>query len=215
LKAILTYAGAWNRLNDPAKKMHAEKLPWLCFSAIDRIKKILHPNMTVFEYGSGASTLFWSSRVKAVISIEHDKVWYEKTGRDLAEAGVSNVTYILSEAEPDSTYQTKSYKDPGHYISDDHNFRGKNFESYVKQIDKFDDHYFDMIIIDGRARPSCIAHSLQKVKTNGFIIIDNTDRKYYLEPFQFNAGNWARWDFTGPVPYSRNFSKTTILQKKK
>jgi hypothetical protein len=215
LKALIKYASAWHRLNDPVKILHTEKLPWLCLSAIDRMKKILHHDMILFEYGSGASTVFWSSRVKAVISIEHDKTWYEKTRTDLNNANIRNVTYILAEAEPDNEFKIKSFRDPADYISDDINFTGKNFETYVKQIDHFADQYFDMIIIDGRARPSCIAHALQKVKTNGFIIIDNTDRKYYLEPFQFNAGNWDRWDFTGPVPYSRNFSKTTILQKKK
>jgi predicted O-methyltransferase YrrM len=34
--------------------------------------------MSVFEYGCGASTLWWAAKVKEVISIEHDREWYER-----------------------------------------------------------------------------------------------------------------------------------------
>ena len=215
LKAIFKFAGPWYQFNDPAKSVHNERIPWLCFSAIDRIKKILRRDMILFEYGSGGSTLFWSSRVRQVVSVEHDRLWYEKTKTELSGLDITNVTYILSEAEPDDKFKAKNFKNPADYISEDGNFTGKKFESYAKQIDYFEDQFFDVIIVDGRARPSCILHALKKVKRNGFIIVDNTDRKNYLEPFQFNTGEWSRWDFVGPVPYIYDFSKTTILQKKK
>jgi hypothetical protein len=215
LIAITKFAGPWYRLNDPAKITNSEKLPWLCFSAIDRIKKILKSDMVIFEYGSGGSTLFWASRVKEVVSIEHDRLWYGKMSIELADRNITNLNYILSEPEPDNEFERKSFENPGDYISEDANFTGKKFEIYAKQIDYFADQYFDIVIVDGRARPSCILHALKKVKTRGFIIVDNTDRKYYLEPFQFNKDDWNRWDFTGPVPYNYDFSRTTILQKKK
>jgi hypothetical protein len=215
LKAIFKFAGSWYRFNDPTKNSINEKIPWVCFSAIERIKKIIRRDMIVFEYGSGGSTLFWASRVKEVVSVEHDRFWYEKMRTELSNHNITNIKYILSEAEPDNKFTGKSFEKPADYISSDESFTGKKFEAYAKQIDHFADQFFDMVVVDGRARPSCILHALKKVRTNGFLIVDNTDRKYYLEPFQFNNGNWNRWDFTGPSPYNYDFSKTTILQKKK
>lgn len=55
-----------------------EVSPWWGRSVIDIVKKYLHKSMRVFEWGSGNSTLFWSQYVKEVVSIEHDRGWYEK-----------------------------------------------------------------------------------------------------------------------------------------
>jgi predicted O-methyltransferase YrrM len=35
--------------------------------------------MKVFEYGAGASTLWWAQRVSEVLSCEHDPQWFELT----------------------------------------------------------------------------------------------------------------------------------------
>jgi hypothetical protein len=56
-------------------------LPWITYPAIDFVKKRLRSDMTVFEYGCGWSTLWWASRVKAIVSVEHDKEWHDKMKR--------------------------------------------------------------------------------------------------------------------------------------
>jgi predicted O-methyltransferase YrrM len=38
--------------------------------------------MSVFEYGCGASTLWWASRVRTVISVEHDATWARRISGD-------------------------------------------------------------------------------------------------------------------------------------
>jgi outer membrane receptor protein involved in Fe transport len=45
--------------------------------------------MTVFEYGSGNSTFWWSQNVSSVVSYEHDSEWYSS----LNERVPSNVDY--------------------------------------------------------------------------------------------------------------------------
>lgn len=52
--------------------------PWFGKSIIELIKKNLDKSLRVFEWGSGNSTLFWSCHVKEVVSIEHDRYWYQK-----------------------------------------------------------------------------------------------------------------------------------------
>lgn len=53
-------------------------IPWLTYPAIDFIERRISPDMSVFEYGSGASTLWWAQRVKEVIACEHDSDWYQE-----------------------------------------------------------------------------------------------------------------------------------------
>lgn len=52
-------------------------IPWTTYPFIDFINEININNLSVFEYGSGNSTLYWSKRVKKVDSLEHNKEWYE------------------------------------------------------------------------------------------------------------------------------------------
>jgi len=47
------------------------------YAVISFLKDRLDKNMRLFEYGSGYSTLFYSSLVKSVVSVEYDKEWYE------------------------------------------------------------------------------------------------------------------------------------------
>jgi len=50
---------------------------------------------SVFEYGSGFSTLFWLERVKEIVSVEHDKVWFEKIFEKVK--GLDKIKYLLHE----------------------------------------------------------------------------------------------------------------------
>jgi len=51
-------------------------LPWMPYPFIDFIRTRLALNMIIFEFGSGNSTLFFSSRVKHVTAVEHDFDWF-------------------------------------------------------------------------------------------------------------------------------------------
>jgi len=211
---FMKYYPAWLKYLQPGLNAVTEKLPWISFSAIDFIKKMVRKDMIVFEYGSGGSTLFWASRVKKIISVEHDPEWYLRMKTALELQQIKNVEYILAEPVNDAQFSEKQFENPDHFVSSDKDYPGKNFEDYVRKIDHYPDRFFDMIIVDGRARPSCIKYSLSKLKTNGLLIVDNTERKYYLAPFPFNKGSWKIRTFAGPVPFMYDFSETTILEKR-
>ncbi len=57
---------------------HGFPLPWMTYSAISFLEKRLTSEMSVFEYGSGNSTLWWAEHAKKVVSCEHDKSWYQR-----------------------------------------------------------------------------------------------------------------------------------------
>lgn len=79
-----------------AKKWNAEDkegnpIPWISFPAYEYLEQLDLSDKTVFEFGSGNSTLYWAKRVKSVISIEDDKEWYEKIKTRIP----SNTTLLL------------------------------------------------------------------------------------------------------------------------
>lgn len=53
-------------------------IPWFTYPAIDFLDGILRDTWIVFEWGSGNSTLWWSSKVKKVIAIEDNESWYNE-----------------------------------------------------------------------------------------------------------------------------------------
>jgi hypothetical protein len=53
-------------------------IPWITYPAIEFLGKRINKKISVFEYGCGNSTLWWALRVEEIISVEHDKTWYDK-----------------------------------------------------------------------------------------------------------------------------------------
>lgn len=68
----------WFRSFRERRSVDAEgnSIPWLTYPAINFIESRLRPNMRVFEYGTGDSTIWWAEKVKEVIACEHDIAWY-------------------------------------------------------------------------------------------------------------------------------------------
>ena len=56
--------------------------PWFTYPAIRFLEARVQPHWRVLEFGSGASTLWWSRRVREVIAIEHDAGWAQQVARD-------------------------------------------------------------------------------------------------------------------------------------
>ncbi len=75
-------------------------LPWVTYPYIDFISDRLNPDMEVFEFGSGNSTIWYANRVKSVISVEHDKSWYEYMLLRIPK----NVTLIFMELDYGGKY---------------------------------------------------------------------------------------------------------------
>lgn len=55
-----------------------EPLPWMPYAFIDFLDERLDPDVRVFEYGSGNSTRWFAERVGEVVSVEHDRTWFDE-----------------------------------------------------------------------------------------------------------------------------------------
>ncbi len=210
---LIKYYKRWSQSFNAQDEMH--EMPWMTFEVTDFLQGHSNNQMRVFEYGSGSSTLFWAKRVKEVVSIEHDLEWCKKVEKELAQRKFSNVQLLFIPPEKRVTDKVPEIADPFGYSSDDENFTAFSFESYVKKINDFEDSYFDYVVVDGRSRPSCIAASIKKVKQGGYLMLDNSERVYYLANTlkMLPTNNWKRMDFCGPIPGSMHFSQTTLFKR--
>ena len=75
-------------------------IPWVTYSFIDFIKERISNSHSVFEFGSGNSTLFYAKYAKKVVSVEHDKAWFDKISKTRA----SNSDIIYVELETNGKY---------------------------------------------------------------------------------------------------------------
>lgn len=214
LKLLFIFPKWYKYLNNESSPVQDE-LPWVTFSAIKFLEKTLTKEMIVYEFGSGGSTLFFSKRVKQIYSVEHDRKWFLTVSNAIQNKGYTNWSGRVIEAVCDNGYPGKSPSDPDAYISGSPDFRGCSFRGYVESIDDFSDEYFDLVLVDGRARPSCFKHAIPKIKAGGYIMWDNTDRSYYLENIDKLQEKLLRVDFPGPCPYLSFFSQTSVWIKHK
>jgi len=116
LRQNLSHVSQWWTSLDPGHNSMVDASPWICFAAIRELKMFLRPDMNVFEYGSGGSTLFFSQRCREVISVEHHKEWYERVNQHLSVTGTRNVKYFFIAPEPDSLFATKDIARPDDFI---------------------------------------------------------------------------------------------------
>ncbi len=95
-------------------------LPWWTFDAVREGDSFLRarPDARVFEWGSGASTLWLSKRAGQVTSVEHDGEWHQMVQGRLE--GVENVTL-----------RHVAMQDAGRVGSRKAGFAGQHFDRYV------------------------------------------------------------------------------------
>lgn len=78
-KGYLNDIGWFNAFNSKSPvDGSGNPIPWVTYSFIDFIKERLQKQHTVFEFGSGNSTFFYGKYAGKVVSVEHDKDWYNK-----------------------------------------------------------------------------------------------------------------------------------------
>lgn len=125
--------------------------PWIVPEAIEFLEReVIRPDMHVLETGAGGSTLYFALRCARVTTYEHKKRWANLTKKALKGHGVLDKVEMIH----DPFY-------PEHGL--------------IWHKTKF----FDLIFIDGRGRVKSIMTSMFQLKSGGWIILDNSDRKKY------------------------------------
>lgn len=207
----------WNRSVSRRIDPLLDRTPWMVYPAIDFLETLIDKKSKVFEFGAGGSTLFFSNKVEELVSVEHDANWFARTNDAMAvEMQVTDVNWSrnLLPSQLKGDIEPENPADPLSYASSDEQFAGTQFFDYASAIDSYDDGYFDIIVIDGRARPSCFLHAMNKVKLGGYIVLDNAERDHYsyVEDTAEKLG-FTKTEFWGPGPYNDYCWRTIFLQR--
>ncbi|HMX39151.1 MAG TPA: hypothetical protein PK971_00885 [Saprospiraceae bacterium] len=208
--------GRWMQSFQPEHSSIRDESAWITFDALDFLDQHLKPHFRVFEYGGGGSTLFFCARVASLVTVEHHKDWFQVVKDTVAAKGFTRWTGHFAPPEYATGTAGLSLHDPSHFKSSAPGMENMSFEQYARTIDNYGTEEFDVILVDGRARTSCVVQAIPHLKRGGLLIVDNAERLLLPQPpaqfwddrfFQVLLDNHAA------LPYSPDFTKTLILRK--
>jgi hypothetical protein len=119
--------------------------------------------MSIFEYGSGGSTLFFARRCASVVSIEDNRLWFDAVQRRLIETKLTNV--VLE-------HRPFNFRNPVNFGN----------SAYLHSIPA---RKFDVMVVDGteefigqedavQMRPTCFHHAENFIRPGGIIVLDDS-----------------------------------------
>ncbi|MHA7969600.1 class I SAM-dependent methyltransferase [Rhizobium sp. CAU 1783] len=168
-------------------------LPWISWPAIDFLKTFLTRDMSVFEYGSGGSTVFFSRRARDVTAVEHQPEWHAFFARNANPANAVVRLRCVNIGRPENA----------------------ELDRYVEALDR----RYDVILVDGLddvagaagapLRPRCFAHAARHVRSGGVVILDDAWRYDHLVLDQ-GAALKGRQSFVGPGPGRWGITRTDV-----
>jgi len=136
---------------------------------IKLIESLLSPEDIMLEWGSGGSTLFFSSKVKKYYSIEHDISWSNNLFYHLSD----NIEYSLVRPNlPLSEPWTKF----------------EEIQDYVNHVDNLNVDTFDKVLIGGRGRTWCALKVLKYLHKDSLVFIHDfwsRECRGYFEVFKY------------------------------
>jgi predicted O-methyltransferase YrrM len=144
---------------------------------------------TVFEFGAGYSTAWYGQHAKQVIAVEHNPRWLD----DVRTMVSSNVTLLFrTTSGTDATVEGDS--------------------SYFSALQEYPPKSFDIIVIDGMERLQCAHGAPSRLRDDGIIVFDNSDRVPYRPGIDYlHKQGFGRIDFYGFVSQFGTRSCTSIF----
>ena len=120
--------------------------PWYTYPAIEFLSQLDFRDKTVFEYGSGMSTLYWAKTAARVVSVEDDARWF-----DVVRARAPANARVMLETDL-SAFAVSAER------------TGEQFDIVVVDGPA-----------RGRTRFKCAEVALRVLRRGGLVILDNSD----------------------------------------
>jgi tRNA A58 N-methylase Trm61 len=186
---------SWERsfIEGMSQDEYGNELPWITYQAIEFFNQNLKKNHLIFEYGCGSSTIFFAKKVKKVVSIETNEIWFEIINKKIKEQNIDNVEIFL--------------------MTD--GISNEKYENFLENYQKENNLDFDFVIIDSIKRFKCAQNVLKFINNKTKIVLDDSERKHYKKIFKlFEENNMKKIDFFGIAPAQLRIKNTTIFTKK-
>ena len=155
--------------------------PWYTYPAVEYLKQLDFTGKTVFEYGSGQSTLFWASRAASVASVEHNHEWYVLVGSRIP----ANCTLV-------------------------HESESTAYAAAISRFNQQFDVIVIDGLVTGRTRLKCARAAVPHLREGGMIILDNADWLPESAHHLRTAG-FIEVDMTGFAPCNDYTSTTSFF----
>ena len=154
-------------------------MPWWSFGATSEVGRFLRPEMSVFEFGSGGSSIFLASRAARVTCVEDEEKWSELVRSEAQQRRLDNLEVL-------------------HRPFDFHNPRGFSSSDYLASLGA---EPYDVIIVDGKeeseqVRDLCFWKAEESIKPGGLIVVDDSWR-YPQVKAKNRAQKWKDFKGTG------------------
>lgn len=165
-------------------------VPWWSFGAVDAVAGLLRPDMQVFEYGSGGSSIFLARRTKHVTCVEDSEMWTSLVRAEAVRQDINNLEVL---GRPFDFNSAEDFGESGYLTA-------------------LDEGGYDVIVVDGhessaQLRPLCFARAEARIKPGGFIVLDDSWRY----PQVVEANNAVRCEQHKGVGYCRRGVTSTSL----
>ena len=168
-------------------------------SEIVKSEEYLNNKDKVLEWGAGGSTLYFSNIVSSYVSIEHDKLWYNKL-----TSQINDNVELLYVSTHDEKFDDKLDKNAFDILRGDESWYKKNgnkeiyekdgkthwttrgkidwhcYLDYIKKPLELSYRNYDVVLVDGRARAMCAYVAKDLLKDDGYLLFhDFNNRGYY------------------------------------
>ncbi len=166
-------------------------MPWWSFGAVDVVAGFIRPEMEVFEFGSGGSSIFLAHRTKHVTCVEDSEQWTDLVQKEAERLGLRNLEVL---AIPFDFEKADNFSE----------------SDYLRALDG---RAYDLIVVDGQensvqVRPHCFWRAEDHIKPGGMIVVDDSWR-YPQVKAQNKAKRWK--DYKGVGCCRRGVTSTCVF----
>jgi hypothetical protein len=179
--------------------------PWWTYGAISAVEEhlaALGGKARVFEYGSGASSVWLGRRAGEVHSVEHHAGFAGVMREVLQDAGLTEVVDLIEVPPTESGTPVVPSGRRGE--------EGRDYADYVASIDTVPGE-FDLVVVDGRARVACFEAAARRLAPGGIVLFDDTQRPRYRAGLAAGGLQVQRiWGWVPSLPYPRETSVARI-----
>jgi len=183
-------------------------IPWYCYEAINFLEQKNLKDFLIFEFGCGASTLFYLRKGCKILCIETNKRWFEFIVDLIRKQQIKSDFLVI-----DQKNFFKNQNIEIHLMED--GLTNEKYQNFCQNISQERNILFDYIIVDSLKRYLCCKNSITALNKTGAIILDDSERKNYEKIFDFFAiNNFENQDFFGIAPAQLRLKKTSFFSKK-